>query len=43
MLISFLIVIFGLGILLTAIVPNKTKKSSDKVEVSEVEKIDENK
>lgn len=40
---SFLIVIFGLGILLTAIVPNKTKKSSDKVEVAEVEKIDENK
>ena len=40
---SFLIVIFGLGILLTAIVPNKTKKSSNKVEVAEVEKIDESK
>lgn len=41
--ISLLIAIFGLGILLTAIIPNKTKKSSDKVEVTEVEKIDENK
>lgn len=41
--ISLLIAIFGLGILLTAIVPNKTKKSSDKVEITEVEKIDENK
>ena len=41
--ISLLIAIFGLGILLTSIIPNKTKKSSDKVEVTEVEKIDENK
>lgn len=41
--ISLLIAIFGLGIVLTAIVPNKTKKSSDKVEITEVEKIDENK
>ena len=41
--ISLLIAIFGLGILLTAIVPNKTKKSSDTVGVTEVEKIDENK
>ena len=41
--ISLLIAIFGLGILLTAIIPNKQKKSSDKVEVTEVEKIDENK
>lgn len=40
---SLLIAIFGLGILLTAIIPNKTKKSSDKVEVTEVKKIDENK
>lgn len=40
---SLLIVIFGLGILLTAIVPSKAKKSSDTVEVTEVEKIDENK
>ena len=41
--ISLLIAIFGLGILLTAIIPNKQKKSSDKVEETEVEKIDENK
>ena len=41
--ISLLIAICGVGILLTAIIPNKTKKSSDKVEVTEVEKIDENK